>query len=138
MYIHFQICKNPKIHFQIQQNPLPNSQKSAHVQMHYTACSLQSYLLRHVAGWRRPSGWFVFTGHFSQKSPTISGFFAKNHLQLKASYRSSSHCTTQSDNNAEPTFPLFKAGGHPIFSFSKFSKEVDIALFERERHIPLL
>ena len=35
---------------------------------------------------RRVIGCFIFIGHLLQKRPTIRGFFAKNDLQLKASY----------------------------------------------------
>jgi len=40
-------------------------------------------------GWRRPTGSLILVSHFPQKSPILSGSFAKRNRQLKASCASS-------------------------------------------------
>jgi len=73
---------------------------------HATAKHLaQVTLTWDVTGCRRPTGCLIFTGHFPQKSPILSGSFATNDLQLKASYGSLPPC---SEGEADATWCFYK------------------------------
>jgi len=55
-------------------------------------CIYAGSLVGHT-GCRRVMGYFIFIGHFPQKSPIISGSSAKNDLHLKVCYGSSLPCS---------------------------------------------
>ena len=67
------------------------------IHVYYVSIFCIMYTVLHkkavFAVWREPVGCLIFIGHCPQKSAIISGSFAKNDLQLQASYGSSPPCT---------------------------------------------
>jgi len=77
----------PRIYIHFRYTHVLHIKYTAYPNMQYVA---KCHRLR--SGCRRPTGCRIFIGHFPQKTPTIIGTFAKNDLQLKASYGSSPPC----------------------------------------------
>jgi len=91
-------CKTMYIFLSTHMNKYLNIYTNTYIMHMYMHTCMPLYIHVQNTGWRRVIGCHIFIGHFPQKSPRISGSFAKNYLQLQASYKSSPPCSEDSSN----------------------------------------
>jgi len=87
-YYHKKGHTRQKITRKLKQTRTKNSPKRNPTSCAYTTPTHpHTHTPTHVTftGWRTPIGVLIFIGHFPQKSPVTSSFFAKTDLQLKTS-----------------------------------------------------
>ena len=87
MHIHY-----TKIYEAFTQVCIQQRMRTAYMYMLTHMCVYRCKYTQSYTGWQRLIGCLVFIGHFPQKSPIISGSFAKHYLQLKVFYGSSPPC----------------------------------------------
>ena len=87
MHIHY-----TKIYAAFTQVCIRQHRRTADIYMLTHMCVHTCIYTQSYTGWQRLQGCLVYIGYFPQKSPIISGSFAKHDMQLKVFYGSSPPC----------------------------------------------